>query len=164
MASEMFLKLTDCPGESKGKDHEGEIDVMSYSLAVSTPTSVASGGGSGAGKADWHDISIMKSKDLASAKLMLYCAQGKHFDEGTIVVREAGGDSPVEYYTIKLQQVFITSISENESQGGGKPAESVSMSYASIDITYWSQDAHGAKDQKSEIGWDVKANTSTAAA
>ena len=48
------------------------------------------------------------------------------------------------------------------ASGGGKPSESVSMSFASIKITYWSQDEKGAKNEKSEGGWDVKTNAATA--
>jgi type VI secretion system secreted protein Hcp len=164
MASEIFLKLTDVKGESKGKDHEGEIDVQSMSLGLSNPSSISTGGGAGTGKADFAPISIMKSADLASSTLFLNCAQGVHFDEGTITIREAGGQTPLEYIVIKLTQVFIDSINWGESSGGGKPMESVSLSYATIDIVYWSQDAKGGKGDKTEIGWDVKANTSTASA
>lgn len=164
MAAEIFLKLTDVKGESKGKGHEGEIDVYSYSLGASNPSSVSTGGGSGAGKVDFSSLSIQKSADLATSKLLLTCAQGKHFDQGILVVREAGGDTPVEYITITMNQVFIDSVSWGASSGGGKPSESVSMSFATIDIVYWSQDAKGSKDQKTEIGWDIKANTATASA
>jgi hypothetical protein len=38
------------------------------------------------------------------------------------------------------------------------------MSFAAIDVVYWSQNAQGGKDQKTEIGWDVKANAATASA
>ncbi len=164
MAAEIFLKLTDVTGESKGKGHEGEIDVSSVSMGLSNPSSISTGGGAGTGKADFSPINISKNADLASSSLFLNCAQGTHFDEGTITIREAGGQTPVEYLVIKLTQVFIDSITWGESSGGGKPVESVSMSYATIDITYWSQDAKGGKDQKKEIGWDVKANAATAGA
>lgn len=165
MASEIFLKLSNgVNGESKGKGHEGEIDVLSMSMGLSNPSSIATGGGAGTGKADWSPIVIQKQADLSSSALILNCAQGTHFDTGLITVREAGGQTPVEYLIIKLEQVFIDNISWGESSGGGKPSESVSMSYATIDVTYWSQNAQGGKDQKTEIGWDVKANAATAGA
>jgi type VI secretion system secreted protein Hcp len=162
MACEIFLKLTDVKGESKGKGHEGEIDVSSFSHGLSNLSSVASGGGSGAGKADWSSLNIQKSTDTATTKLMQNCAKGQHFDEGILTVREAGGDSPVEYLVYTMKQVFIDNVSIGESSGGGKPSESVSMSFASINMVYWSQDAKGGKDQKTEITWDVKANAASA--
>ena len=164
MSAEIFLKLTDVTGESKGKGHEGEIDVLSCSLGLTNPSSIMTGGGAGTGKADFLPIQVQKQADLASSTLFLKCAQGKHFDEGIITVREAGGDTPVEYIIIKLNTVFIDNISWGESSGGGKPSESISLSYAKIDITYWSQNDKGQKDQKTEIGWDVKANTAAAGA
>jgi type VI secretion system secreted protein Hcp len=164
MAAEIFLKLTGVNGESKGQGHVGEIDVLSFSHGVSNPSSVSTGGGSGTGKCDWSSITIQKQTDTASTKLMLNCANGNHFDQGILTVREAGGTSPVEYLVYTMTQVFIDSVSVGESSGGGKPSESVSMSFAAIDMVYWSQDAKGSKDQKTEIGWDVKANAATASA
>ena len=68
--------------------------------------------------------------------------------------REAGGDTPVEYWTIKLKQVFIDNISWGASSGGGKPTESVSISFAEIKFDYFSQDDKGAKkDDAKGGGW-----------
>jgi type VI secretion system secreted protein Hcp len=165
MASEIFLKLSNgVNGESKGQGHKDEIDVLSLSMGLSNPSSVHTGGGAGTGKVDWNPIRIQKNTDLASSALILHCAQGTHFDDATITVREAGGQTPVEFLIIKMTQVFIDQITWGESSGGGKPTENVHISYATIDCTYWSQNAQGGKDKKTEIGWDVKANTATAAA
>jgi type VI secretion system secreted protein Hcp len=162
MAVEIFLKIPGVDGESQAKGHEKEIEVFSYSLGASNPSSVASGTGSGAGKVDLSSLSIQKQVDTATAKLFLNCCTGKHFDNGTITVREAGGDEPVEYLTIEMKQVFIDSINWGASSGGGKPSESVSMSFAECKFTYWSQSEKGAKDQKTEAGWNVKKNAAAA--
>lgn len=164
MASQIVLKLTGVTGESLVQNHVGEIDVLSFSHGLSNPSSVSTGGGSGTGKVDWSSITIQKQTDMASAKLMLYCANGNHFDQGILTVIESGGNTTVEYLVYTLTQVFIDNVSIGESSGGGKPSESVSMSFAAIDLVYWSQNAQGGKDQKSEIGWDVKANAATASA
>ena len=163
MAVEFFLKLTDNPGESKAQGHEGEIDVMSFSIGVSNTSAVSTGGGSGAGKCDWQDLHITKLIDKSSAKLKLNCAKGTHFDEGTLTVREAGGDEPVEYLTYKMKQVYITSYQTGGSSGNEKPLENLTLSFASIGMTYWSQSEKGAKDEKSEMGWDIKKNAAAAA-
>jgi type VI secretion system secreted protein Hcp len=99
---------------------------------------------------------------LASAKLFQQCCSGKHFDDATIVCREAGGDAPVEYWTIKLKQVFIDNISWGASSGGGKPSESVTISFAEIKFDYYSQDEKGAKKDKVSGGWNVKQNAAAA--
>jgi len=164
MASQIVLKLTGVTGESLVANHVGEIDVLSFSHGLINPSSVSTGGGSGTGKVDFSSITIQKQTDLASAKLILNCANGNHFDQGIMTVIESGGTSTVEFLVYTLGQVFIDSVSVGESSGGGKPSESVSMSFATIDVVYWSQNAQGGKDQKTEIGWDVKANAATASA
>jgi type VI secretion system secreted protein Hcp len=162
MSVEIFLKIDGVPGESKAKGHEKEIEVFSFSNGASNPSSVASGGGSGAGKVDLSSLSIQKQVDQASAKLFLQCCIGKHFDKATLTIREASGDEPLEYWVYEMKQVFIDSVSWGGASGGGKPSESVSMSFESIKITYWSQNEKGAKDQKAEGGWDVKTNAAVA--
>jgi type VI secretion system secreted protein Hcp len=156
------LKIPGVEGEAHAKGHEKEIEVFSYSLGASNPSSVSTGTGSGAGKVDISSMSLQKQVDLASAKLFLQCCTGKHFDDATLTVREAGGDNPVEYWVMKMKQVFIDSVSWGGSAGGGKPSESVTLSFAECKFTYWSQSEKGAKDQKAEAGWNVKTNAAAA--
>jgi type VI secretion system secreted protein Hcp len=162
MASEIFLKLTEVDGEAQAKGHEKEIEVLSFSLGASNPSNVSAGQGSGAGKVEISSLSIQKSVDLASAKLFQKCCSGKHFDEGTLVVREAGGDAPVEFWTMKMKQVYIDNIQWGAASGGGKPTESVSMSFAEVTFEYYSQTEKGAKGDKVSGGWNVKTNAAAA--
>jgi len=163
MSVEMFLKFQDdVPGESKAKGHDGEIALLSFSFGATNPSSVASGNtGSGAGKVDLTHLSIQKEVDLASPVLFQQCCAGKHFDSATLVVREAGGE-PVEYWTMVMKQVFVDSVNWGAAAGGGKPSESVALSFAECKITYWSQSDKGAKDKKAEAGWNVKTNAAAA--
>jgi type VI secretion system secreted protein Hcp len=163
MSVEIFLKIEPTvDGESQAKGHEKQIEIFSFSLGASNPSSVATGGGSGAGKVDISSLSIQKQVDLASSKLFLKCCNGTHFDKATLFVREAGGDAPVEYWTMEMKQVFVDSVSWGGAAGGGKPSESVSLSFAEVKITYYSQDEHGAKKDKMEGGWNVKTNAAAA--
>ncbi|HJY05789.1 MAG TPA: type VI secretion system tube protein Hcp [Bryobacteraceae bacterium] len=159
MAVEIFLKIDGVTGESKANGHAGEIEVFSFSLGASNPSSVAYGHGSGAGKVDISSLSIQKQVDNASAKLFQNCASGKHFGTGTLVVREAGGDKPVEYYKLEMAECFIDSVSWGGSAGGGKPSESVAMSFSSLKITYFPQNEDGSQGTQQQGSWDIKKNT-----
>ena len=174
MAVEIFLKIDGVTGESKANGHAGEIEVFSFSLGASNPSSVAYGHGSGAGKGAFVDkvlaatgagkvdissLSIQKQVDNASAKLFQNCASGKHFGTGTLVVREAGGDKPVEYYKLEMAECFIDSVSWGGSAGGGKPSESVAMSFSSLKITYFPQNEDGSQGTQQQGSWDIKKNT-----
>ena len=159
MAVEIFLKIDGVTGESKANGHVGEVEVFSFSLGASNPSSVAYGHGSGAGKVDISSLSIQKQVDTASAKLFQNCASGKHFGTGTLVIREAGGDKPVEYYKLEMAECFIDSVSWGGSAGGGKPSESVAVSFSSLKITYFPQNEDGSQGTQQQGSWDIKKNT-----
>ena len=162
MAVEMFLDIKDVKGESKVKGFEDKIDIFSYSLGASNPTSVGTGGGSAAGKVSISSLSIQKIVDAATPDLFRACCSGKHFDTGKLTVREAGGDAAVEYVVMDMTQVFVDSISWGAASGGDKPSESLSLSFASVKITYTSQTAKGSGEKGPSAGWDIKKNAATA--
>lgn len=163
MSVEIFLKLDGVDGESTKDGHENEIEVFSFSNGASNPSSVAFGTGSGSGKVDLSSLSLQKQVDKASPKLFLYCCNGQHIATGKMTVREAGGDSKVEYYVYDMQELFIDSISWGAASGGGKPSESVSMSFKQLQITYWTQNADGSQGDKVVSGWNVGTNKAAAA-
>ena len=61
MASDIFAKIGDIKGESLDDKHKDEIEVLSYSWGVSHAGAIESGGGGGAGKASFHDLSLLRS-------------------------------------------------------------------------------------------------------
>jgi type VI secretion system secreted protein Hcp len=158
MAVEMLMSIPGVTGEAQAKGFSGWIDVYSYSVGASNPTTVGSGTGSGAGKVDLSSLSIQKSIDTATPSLFLNCCSGAHFAKGQLKIREAGGTAPVEFLVIDMTQVFIDSITWGASSGGGKPSESVSMSMATLQFTYTPQLATGAGGSPQVFGWDVLGN------
>src|SRR5688572_31703919 len=90
MAVDVFLKLGDIKGESKDSKHPGEIDVLSWSWGVAQTGTMSVGGGGGAGKASFSDLSFMHGVDKASPVLMKACATGEHIKEATLTARKAG--------------------------------------------------------------------------
>ena len=163
MAVEIFLKLDGIDGESQKDGHVNEIELLSFSNGASNPSSVAFGTGSGAGKVDLSSISVQKIVDLASPKLFLQCCNGTHIASGKLTCREAGGDSPVEYFLYDMTEVFIDSISWGAAAGGGKPSESVSISCKTLQVTYYPQNTDGSMGDKIVTGWDVSKNKAASA-
>ena len=87
----MFLDIKgEIKGESQDDKHKDAIDILAWSWGMSQSGSFHTGGGGGAGKANFQDISVTKWVDQASATLQLYCANGDHFDSAVITVRKAG--------------------------------------------------------------------------
>lgn len=159
MAFDAFLKLDGIKGEATDKDHKDEIVIQSYSFSVSqTGSGVGTAGGHAGGKASFGDLAIMKSLDAASPNLYVACAKGTIMKTGVMTVRRAGGDNPVEYLKIELEDVMITSIAPSGS-ASDVPFESVSLAYGKIKWTYKQQDpTTGGASGDVAAGWDLKTN------
>jgi type VI secretion system secreted protein Hcp len=155
MAVDVFLKIGDVKGESKDSKHEGEIDVLSWSWGVSNTGSGALGGGHGAGKANFGDLSFMHALDKSSPVLMKACAMGDHFKDATLVSRKAGKGQQ-DYLIVKMKEVFITSVQPSGSSE--HPMESVSMSFGHVDLEYKAQKADGSLDAGIHFIYDLKKN------
>lgn len=159
MAVDMFLKIKgEIKGESKDAAHKDDIDILAWSWGMSQSGSFHTGGGGGAGKANFQDISVTKWVDDASATLQLYCANGDHFDEATIIVRKAG-KKPLEYIKIKMTKVLVTSVSTGGSGGEDKLTENVTFNFAQVDYAYTKQKDDGSGEAAKEFKWDIAANT-----
>jgi type VI secretion system secreted protein Hcp len=161
MPIDMFLELTGIEGESQDHQYPKQIDILGYGWGVSNAGSAGYGGGAGVGKVNVGDISISKRLDKASNFLIGLCAQGKHIDTGTIHVRKAGGDNPLEYLTITMNEVFITQVHESGASGGDDIQESLTLTFAKVQSSYKVQSAEGADDASSDVTLDVKQNTYT---
>jgi type VI secretion system secreted protein Hcp len=158
MATDYFLDLKGIKGEAQDKAKKGWIDIFSWSFGASQSGSGGHvGGGSGAGKVNMHDITVTKRTDTASSDLFLKCANGKHYDEATIVSRKAG-EKPLEFLTIKLQQVFVSSYNLGGSHGDDTPTESITLNFAKIQMEYQVQKPDGSGSKAGDMGWDVAAN------
>jgi type VI secretion system secreted protein Hcp len=161
MPDDMFLDLKGVNGESQDQTYQGKIDIYGFSWGVSNAGSGGYGGGSGVGKVAVHDVSISKKVDKASAYLLGLCAQGKHIDTGTITIRKAGGDNPLEYIKYEMNEVFITSVQQSDSAGGDVAQESIGLNFAEIKFSYQVQSAEGGDAAPDAVTINVKENAFT---
>ncbi|MFC4161724.1 Hcp family type VI secretion system effector [Chitinimonas lacunae] len=154
----MFLKIEGVNGESQVDQHKGEIDVQSFSWGMTQGTSIHVGQGGGHGRVSIHDLSFTHYVDKSSPILMLKCMNGSHFPKATLTVRKSGGDS-LAFYKIIMDKVFVTSVSTggSNSQGDGL-METVTLTFAQVDIEYTPQSNEGGGTGVVNAGWDIQAN------
>jgi len=155
VASDIFAKIGDIKGESLDDKHKDEIEVLSWSWGVDNPRPHGVGSGAGAGKATFHDLSFTHKIDKASPLLLKGCATGQHLKEATITRRKAGKGQQ-EYLVIKLNDVVITSVAEEDSGSG--QVESVTIAFAKVDLEYRPQKSDGSLDVGIHFKYDIKAN------
>lgn len=158
MAVDMFLALKgEIKGEAQDAKHKGEIDVLAWSWGLSQSGSFHVGGGGGAGKANFQDISITKWIDSASAILMLYAANGDHFSDARLTVRKAG-KKPLEYLVIDMEKVMVTSVSTGGSGGEDRLTENITLNFAKVEVKYKEQKPDGSGGPEKVFKWDIAAN------
>ncbi|NBC12504.1 MAG: type VI secretion system tube protein Hcp [Gammaproteobacteria bacterium] len=158
MAVDMFLELdSGVLGEAQDHKHKDEIDVLAWSWGMSQAGTFHTGGGGGAGKANFQDISVTKWIDKSSAALMLYCANGDHFPAAKLTVRKAG-KTPLEYLIIHMKKVLVTSVSTGGSGGEDRLTENISLNFAEVKVEYTPQLPDGTGDAKQEFTWNIATN------
>ncbi len=157
MAVDMFIKIGDLKGEARDKGHAGEIDVLAWSWGASNSGNAHMGGGQGAGKVNVQDLSFTKYIDKSTPDLMLNCCNGKHIPEAKLTIRKAG-ETPLEYLTITMNDLIVTSVSTGGSGSEDRLTENVTLNFAKVKVNYVEQTEKGAAGAKPQMGWDIAAN------
>jgi type VI secretion system secreted protein Hcp len=162
MAVDFFLKLEgpDVEGESMDSAHADEIAVSSWSWGMNQSGTMHVAKGGGAGKVDVQDLSLGKRVDKATPNLMQHCCMGTQFETATLVCRKASGDGgQLEYLTLVMKHVIITSVQGSGSEGGDDLFENVSLNFGEFTLTYVPQDNDGsALPEVGPIGWNMQTN------
>lgn len=149
-----FLSIDGIPGESVDADHRDWIDALSFSWGASSAAATTTGGGGGAGKATVTDLFVSSMLSQASPKLFLAVMNGKHAKTAVLEGVRRGGDQPLRFLKLALEDVLVTSY--QSSAGDETPFDAFSLAYGRIRYSYWLQNADGSQTEVA-VGWDVKA-------
>jgi len=142
---DLFLKIDGIQGESLDRAHANEIDVLSWSWGA-TNSSVVRGGGAGAGKATFSDLSITKYVDASSPALVAAVSTGKRITSLILTVRRANGaPQGVDYFTLTLNDVLVSGISVSTSGGEDRMTENVTFNYGTYTYSYTPIKKDGSK-------------------
>jgi hypothetical protein len=98
-------------------------DLTGFANDISQPSGGTAGTGAGAGKVVFHDLTITKKIDAASAKLFTAVTSGRHLPPVTITLLNSDGTT---LETIELQDVFVSDFAEHGA------TEQFSLAYGSI--------------------------------
>jgi type VI secretion system secreted protein Hcp len=158
MAIDTFLKLGTIKGESVVKGFEDQIQVLSWGWGMTQSGTMHTASGGGAGKVDVHDLQITKNMDAASPNLALACSKGTHYDTAVLTMRKAGGTA-LEYVTLTLTDVLVSSYSCSAQGGADALSDQVSLNFGKYKFSYQPQDNKGAKKGGSiDATYDIAKN------
>jgi type VI secretion system secreted protein Hcp len=158
MAVDYFLKLDGIQGESQDANHKNEIQILSWSWGASNVSSVSGTGGSGAGKVDMSDVSMMLNFDKSTPKFFKAVAKGMHISSGTLSAIKAGSDGK-PYLKVDFKEIFVTGL--QMSAAGEVPAVSLSFTYDEIKMDYSAQDEKGNMASTGPVTFNTKENKLT---
>lgn len=134
------LQLPNVPGDAKFATNHGlpldSIKVLTVGNSVEN-TATTTGGGAGAGKTVFSDLTIVKKFGESSAALFLLAAQGQHLQTATVSFYRMKQTVPVKYYTITLKDVTVAAQEWVGNSNGVDAAdsESVKLRYSQITLT-----------------------------
>jgi type VI secretion system secreted protein Hcp len=136
-SSKIFLKIDGITGAATDKVHKGDITVQSFSFgSLAAPSTLAAGGGGGAGKVKFAEFSITKVLDKSSPVLFQSAAQGKHYAKVELMMRKAGKDQ-MDFLKFDFQNVIISSYKIITTGGGNEvPTESISFNFTKVIETF----------------------------
>lgn len=137
---------------------KGGIDVLSWSWGLSQAGYAHYGQGSGTGKVNASDMTFTKYVDASTTQIMHHLCMGKHFKDALLVMRKVTGGKPLEYLTIKMEQVLVTSWSSGAGGGQDRLTETVSLNFAKVAIDYSVQNADGSKGKNFPLTYDFAQN------
>lgn len=153
MAVDFFLKLEGIEGEAEETHHKNQIQIMSWSWGGSNVSSVAGTGGSGAGKVNLSDFTIMTYFDKSTPKFFRDLCKGTHIKTGEMDAMKAGEEGK-PYLKVHFKELFITSLSISGSSE--IPTVSLSFTYDEIKIDYYKQNESGQLTTTGPVTYNLK--------
>lgn len=158
MAVDMFLVLDGVKGESQDKTYKDQIDVLAWSWGMSQSGTTHMGSGGGAGKVSVQDISFTKYIDSSTHILAKYCCTGQHVKKAELIVRKAGGDNPVEYLKLTMEEVLVSSVSTGGSGGEDRLTENITLNFGKFSLVYKPQSKTGTGQGDMTTTWNIAEN------
>ena len=161
-ADEIFLRLDGFQGESLDARHKGEIEILSYTQSLTAPARGAPSSVGVTGKTPCGPgaVTVIKYVDQSSPKLILFALNQEHIKSAEVTFRKPG-QLPTEYYKVRLDDVIITEVEQNNSRlnfpnpAPPKAIEKVSLVGQRFRFQYLVQQPDGkVAEGQPTVAWD----------
>jgi VCBS repeat-containing protein len=134
---DFVLEFGGVRGPSTEHNAEGGFNVSGFSFGGSAPSVVnVGGGGAGAGKPDFSDLTIRLSDQSGLTSFLSQLAQSKGNVAASLIGLSQGGG---EAYRLDLSNVLVTAVQEDS--GGGF---TLALNYSAIEVTQQTQNPNGS--------------------
>ena len=153
--ADMFLKMVGITGEAQDPDHKGEIEVMSWSWGLNSPTAME---GRPTGRATLSELTIVKRVDASTPVLMSFLKNHKPIGTAVLTVRKAGGGA-LTYFKLELTEVRVTSLTTDTL--GPDLIDKVKLGFVKIKVTYTPQQSGTGAKGGGDVVFEADAHSST---
>lgn len=156
-------------GDSRDKDHVGQVEATSFSHEIFQPKSATSStaGGHTAERVEHGELKFTKDIDYATPALLAACSSGTIIKDVNVDFYRAYGGSAADgsqtrkkYWNIQLKNVLVASVETNIGSNG-LPAETFTLKYSAIQWSYDEIRVDGSNGQKMTKQWNLQTNTPT---
>jgi type VI secretion system secreted protein Hcp len=133
-----YIKFDGVDGESKDRDHEGWIDVLSVDWGMNKPNEGATGQSRRRGSVVVEDVVLVKELDKSSPKLQEKMLMGEVIPKLEIEMTETNSDGTQQpYLKIVMEDVIISSYQTSANgDSDDRPTEEVAFYYNKISYHY----------------------------
>jgi len=153
-ASDYFMKVDGITGESQANGMQGYIDIDGFSFQAEQLGTAVTGGGMGAGKAQFDGLEVTKPVDAATPQLFQRLGAGTHLASVEVVSRSTATAPYVRYC---FQNALITS-QKQEGASGDNVHETLKFSVLAAGQQFTRQNPDGTLGNSVFGGWDLKTN------
>jgi type VI secretion system secreted protein Hcp len=136
-AIDMFLKISDIPGESQDAKHAKEIDVLAWSWGLAGPV-----GGKKVQAGCTQQLSLTKWVDAATPTLASHAVLGQPSASAKLTVRKEGKET-IDVLVVTFDNLTPTSTSTGGSGGEDRLTENVTFAFTTATLTYTPQKPDG---------------------
>ncbi|WP_153163319.1 type VI secretion system tube protein Hcp [Zoogloea sp. 1C4] len=144
---DMFLKIDGAKqgpikGETADPRHAGEIDVVSWSWGMDSPSDAF---GNAVARTAFDQLHIVKQVDSATTALMSALRNNELIKKAVLTVRKAGGADALEYFTITIEKGRLTHHRVGGGEGGNSSVltEELALSFQKVSVEYVPQGKTG---------------------
>jgi type VI secretion system secreted protein Hcp len=151
----IYLKLEGIDGESSDENHQGWIELQTFSWSVVAEATFEVGQGGQAKQSHIKEILGTKACDKATVILWKNCTTGRHIPKGTISCMKLDGETRIEYLKIELKDLMVKEI---EWKGVSEDiiTEDFKLVFAEFKQTYTLQHDLGGAGGGREFGYNIQ--------
>lgn len=164
MATDAFIQIQGCDGESTDKNHSNWIEIQNFNWDVAQPslTTASTAGSRTSQRVTVAPFTFTQVLDAAYPKLLTNCCKGSHIPKATVqLTRATGSGNSQVYMQFTMSDLVVSGINVLPGQDDGTlPMAQVELTFGKIEWQYTQLDHKtGAAGGNVTANYDLVTNT-----